>query len=89
LLASAELDVEEPSKKIIEMILAAYLTGPMKKLPEITRVLKVKNSHKVVEKFEKYRDIMKQKAKKREQRYPRSLADGNELLCFCHYHHLP
>lgn len=50
---------------------------------KIRKVFRVKNSPEVIEKFEKYRDLMKQKALETgNKQQPRSLVDGNELLCF-------
>lgn len=45
-------------------------------------MFRLKNSPEVIENFEKYRDIVKQKAQATEHKHPRSLVDGNELLCF-------
>ncbi|XP_057529409.1 uncharacterized protein LOC130807993 [Amaranthus tricolor] len=77
-----EIGIEDPSRKVIEKILQDALTNPSKKMSKIRKVFRVKNSPEVIEKFEKYRDVVKQKAKKTEHKYPRSLVDGNELLCF-------
>lgn len=77
-----ELGIGDPSRNVIEKIFGAALISSTKEISKINRVLKVRNSHKVVE-FEKYRNMVKQKAKESEQKHPiRTLVDGNELLCF-------
>ncbi|XP_021740653.1 uncharacterized protein LOC110706953 [Chenopodium quinoa] len=77
-----EIGVGDPSRKVIEKILGDALTNPAKKISKIRNVFRVKNSSEVLEKFEKYRDMVKQKAKETGDKQPRSLVDGNELLCF-------
>ncbi|KAL2932580.1 Thioredoxin reductase 2 mitochondrial [Bienertia sinuspersici] len=77
-----EMGIGDPSTKVIEKILRDTLTNPREKTSKISKVFRVKNSPEVVEKFEKYRDMVKLKAKETEHKHPRSLVDGNELLCF-------
>lgn len=80
---NAEINTGEPSRKVIEKILQCALPNTKSsKILKIKRVFRVKNSPEVVDNFEKYRDMVKQKAKKTEYRQPRSVVDGNELLCF-------
>lgn len=77
-----EIGAGDSSRKIIEKILGDALLNPSKKILKIRKIFRVKNSPEVVEKFEKYRDMVKQKAKEAGYKHPRNLVDGNELLCF-------
>ena len=56
--------------------------NPSKPLSRIRRVLRVNNSIETLERFEKYRENVKKKAKERYVKHPRSMVDGNELLRF-------
>lgn len=62
-----------------EKILGDALIDPINYNLKIGKVFRVKNSHEV---FEKYRDMVKQKAQATEHKHPRSLVGGNELLYF-------
>ena len=55
---------------------------PSKPPWKIKKVLRVKNSIEVLERFEEYREKVMKKAYKQHKRYPRSMIDGNELLLF-------
>lgn len=48
----------------------------------IDRILKINNTQKTLDKFDEYRDSIKSKATKLSKKYPRCIADGNELLRF-------
>ena len=55
---------------------------PSKPPRKIKRVLKVKNSIEVLERFEDYREKVMKKAYEQHKRHQRSMVDGNELLLF-------
>ncbi|WCJ33041.1 zinc finger (C2H2 type) family protein [Euphorbia peplus] len=80
----SELNVGDPARNIIEMIFQRALTNPSNQpTRKIKRVLRVKNSTEVLERFEKYRDMVKELAHDHHQKtHPRSTVDGNELLRF-------
>lgn len=55
---------------------------PSKPPWKIKRVLRVKNSIEVLQRFEDYREKVMKKAYEQHKRHPRSTVDGNELLLF-------
>lgn len=55
---------------------------PLKQPKKIKRVLRVKNSVEIIERFELYREKVMKKAYEQHKRHPRSMVDGNELLLF-------
>ncbi|MED6150580.1 hypothetical protein PIB30_073688 [Stylosanthes scabra] len=75
-----ELSVGDPSRKIVEMIFQKAWMNTSKPLRKIKTVLRVSYSEQVLERFEKYREKVKNNAD--ERRHPRSTVDGNELLRF-------
>ncbi|KAK0600780.1 hypothetical protein LWI29_018345 [Acer saccharum] len=78
-----KVDVGDPSRNIIETIFQKALINPLKPSRKIKRVLKVKNSVEILERFEKYREKVKKKAyEDYYKRHPRSSVDGNEVLRF-------
>ncbi|KAL6313857.1 hypothetical protein AAG906_010276 [Vitis piasezkii] len=76
-----ELSVEDSSRNVIEMIFRAAATSPSRDSRKIERILRVKHSSEILERFEKYRDD-KKKAYEQHKRHPRCVVDGNELLQF-------
>ncbi|MED6205559.1 hypothetical protein PIB30_018732 [Stylosanthes scabra] len=74
-----ELSVGDPSRKIVEMIFQKAWMNTSKPLRKIKTVLRVSYSEQVLERFEKYREKVKNNA---DERHPRSTVDGNELLRF-------
>lgn len=76
------LNVGDPSRNIVEMILQRASMNPSKPPRKIKTILKVKNSVEVLERFEKYREKVKKKVHKQYETHPRSTVDGNELLRF-------
>jgi hypothetical protein len=64
------------------MIFQRASINPSKPSTKINTVLKVKNSEEIIERFEKYREKVKNKAYKQYKRNPRSMVDGDELLRF-------
>lgn len=83
-----ELKEGDPSRSVIEKIFNAACssnttTNPSQQSIKIKRVLRVKNPQETVERFEKYREMVKKKASVDQlKQHPRSMVDGNELLCF-------
>ncbi|XP_019460551.1 PREDICTED: uncharacterized protein LOC109360258 [Lupinus angustifolius] len=75
-----ELSIEEPSRKIVEMIFEKAWMNISKQLKNVRTVLRVSYSAEVLERFEKYREKVKKNACLRYPRHPRSTVDGNELL---------
>ena len=79
----SELDVGNPSRKIVEIIFQKASMDPSRLASNrIKSVLKVKNSIQTLERFEKYRERVKTAAYDRYMKNPRSMVDGNELLKF-------
>ncbi|XP_050218819.1 uncharacterized protein LOC126669400 [Mercurialis annua] len=79
----SELKFGDPSRNIIEMIFQKASTNPSKPSSKIERVLRVRNSVEILERFEKYRENVKQIAyHQQHQTHPRSIVDGNEILRF-------
>ncbi|KAM7498963.1 hypothetical protein LguiA_023377 [Lonicera macranthoides] len=78
-----ELEIGNPSRNIIEMIFRAASTPPLRHYKKkIKRVLRVNNSMEALERFENYREYVKNKPYEQYRRNPRSMVDGNELLQF-------
>ncbi|RWR85479.1 putative nucleic acid binding protein [Cinnamomum micranthum f. kanehirae] len=80
--AVSELGPEDSSKNIVEIIFQSSWLKKQSPVCKIDRILKIHNSQKTVTKFEEYRDSIKAKANKLPKKYPRCIADGNELLRF-------
>ncbi|VVA37484.1 PREDICTED: unnamed product [Prunus dulcis] len=77
-----ELDIGDPSRNVIEMIVRRATVNPSEPSNRIKRVLRVQNSIETLERFEKYREMVKKMAKEGYMSHPRSTVDGNELLRF-------
>ncbi|KAK9269635.1 hypothetical protein L1049_001412 [Liquidambar formosana] len=77
-----ELNMEEPSRNIIETIFQKATTNPSEKPRKIQRVIRVKNSSEILERFENHRIIVKKEACEQYESHPRIIVDGNELLLF-------
>ncbi|KAJ4772491.1 zinc finger (C2H2 type) family protein [Rhynchospora pubera] len=80
--AVSELGPEDTSRNIIEIIFQSSWLKKNSPICTIERILKVQNSQKTITKFEDYRDSIKLKSSKFAKKYPRCIADGNELLRF-------
>lgn len=78
----SELGHEDSSRNIVEIIFQSSWLKKQSPVCKIDRILKVHNSQKTINKFEDYRDSIKAKANKLTKKYPRCIADGNELLRF-------
>eukprot|EP00257_Ricinus_communis_P021319 XP_015580780.1 uncharacterized protein LOC8277581 [Ricinus communis] len=78
----SELKIGDPARNITEMIFQKASTNPLKPSRNIKRVMRVKNSIEILERFEKYREKVKESACKQQKTHPRSTVDGNELLRF-------
>ncbi|KAJ9182570.1 hypothetical protein P3X46_006551 [Hevea brasiliensis] len=72
----------DPARNITEMIFHRASASPSKPSRKIRRVFRVKNSIEILERFEKYREKVKETAYKQQKTHPRSTVDGNELLRF-------
>ncbi|KAI4306187.1 hypothetical protein L6164_029484 [Bauhinia variegata] len=77
-----ELSSEDPSRKIVEMIFQKAWTNTARPLRKVRTVFRVNNSAQVLERFDKYREKVKQKAAEQYPKHTRSIVDGNELLRF-------
>ncbi|CAL5335583.1 hypothetical protein CsSME_00018135 [Camellia sinensis var. sinensis] len=78
-----ELNTGDPSRNIIEMIIRAASTYPSQHCKKIKRVLRVNNSANTVERFEKYRETVKNRTREGQHKQNlRTTVDGNELLQF-------
>lgn len=91
--AVTELGRGDSSRNVVEII---FQTSWLKKeiaCGRIERILKVHNTKRTTQKFEEYRDAVKNRAAKLPKKHPRCIADGNELLRFygtvlmCHLGH--
>ncbi|KAI9083051.1 hypothetical protein K1719_034955 [Acacia pycnantha] len=85
--AVTELVEGDSSRKIVEMICRTRWMKPEKRDYYCSRimdkVLKVHNTQKTLARFEEYRESVKMRASKlQNKKHPRCLADGNELLRF-------
>ncbi|KAG9444021.1 hypothetical protein H6P81_015361 [Aristolochia fimbriata] len=80
--AVSELDPEDTSRNIVEIIFQSSWLKNQSPVCQIDRILKVHNSQTTIAKFENYRDSIKAKANKFPKKHPRCIADGNELLRF-------
>lgn len=80
--AVSELDPEDTSRNIVEIIFQSSWLKKQAPVCKIERILKVHNTKKTIIKFEDYRDSIKAKANKLPKKHPRCVADGNELLRF-------
>ncbi|OIW16389.1 hypothetical protein TanjilG_19105 [Lupinus angustifolius] len=77
-----ELSLEDPSRKIVEMIFHKAWMNTSKPPKKVRTVLRVNYSAEVLERFENYREKVKTNACQQYPRHPRSTVDGNELLRF-------
>ncbi|KAK1324006.1 hypothetical protein QJS10_CPA02g00497 [Acorus calamus] len=81
--AVSELGPEDTSRNIVEIIFQSSWLKKQSLACKIDRILKVQNTQKTITKFEDYRDSIKAKSiKLSNKKYPRCIADGNELLRF-------
>ncbi|KAG2701049.1 hypothetical protein I3760_06G025200 [Carya illinoinensis] len=80
--AVSELDPEDTSKNIVEIIFQSSWLNKQTPICKIDRILKVHNTQRTISRFEDYRDSIKAKATKLSKKHPRCIADGNELLRF-------
>ncbi|CAL0335015.1 unnamed protein product [Lupinus luteus] len=81
--ALLELTGSDPGHNIVQIIFKSGWPGN-RNPPNITRILKINNSPKILSKFEEYREIVKAKAARNctRRRDERCIADGNELMRF-------
>ncbi|KAL2332932.1 hypothetical protein Fmac_014145 [Flemingia macrophylla] len=83
--AVSDLPGSDPGHNIVQII---FKSGwpESKPFPNITRVLKIHNSPKILARFEEYREAVKAKAARHgaltRRRDERCIADGNELMRF-------
>ncbi|KAL7208809.1 hypothetical protein ACSBR1_030524 [Camellia fascicularis] len=86
--AVSELGPEDTSKNIVEIIFQSSwlrkqsFSSSSSPICKIDRILKVRNTPKTLSNFEQYRETIKSKSTKLPKKYPRCIADGNELLRF-------
>ncbi|KAE9598606.1 putative transcription factor C2H2 family [Lupinus albus] len=81
--ALSELSGSDPGHNIVQIIFKSGWPENSNP-PNITRILKINNSTKILSKFEEYREIVKAKAARAitRRRDERCIADGNELMRF-------
>ncbi|KAI9074702.1 hypothetical protein K1719_043356 [Acacia pycnantha] len=77
-----ELIIGDPSRKIVEMIFDKAWMNTSTPQKKVKKVFKVIVSPEMLDRFEKYREMVKEKACEENPRHPRSIVDGNELLRF-------
>uniref|UniRef100_A0A7N0ZZL0 Uncharacterized protein n=1 Tax=Kalanchoe fedtschenkoi TaxID=63787 RepID=A0A7N0ZZL0_KALFE len=79
-----ELNKGDESRNIVEMIYQATVMDLDRPMSVIWQVFKVENSVAMLERFETHRDhvIKRAEREKKDDRHPRVLVDGNELLKF-------
>ncbi|KAJ8766515.1 hypothetical protein K2173_023762 [Erythroxylum novogranatense] len=77
-----ELSIGDPARIVTEMIFRRASINPSGPSRKIKRVLRVKSSIEVLERFESYREMVKENAYEQCKTHPRSTVDGNELLRF-------
>ncbi|AQK58535.1 nucleic acid binding protein [Zea mays] len=82
-----ELGPEDTSRNIVEIIFqSSWPAGKQQQAPvcKIERVLKVQSSDRTLERFEQYKESVRERASSDRGRKnnPRCVADGNELLRF-------
>ncbi|RWW85985.1 hypothetical protein BHE74_00005298 [Ensete ventricosum] len=80
--AVSELSAEETSRKIIEIIFRSSWLNKQAPICKIDRILKVHLTQKTISRFEDYRDSIKNSCNRLQNKHPRCVADGNELLRF-------
>ncbi|CAL9191594.1 uncharacterized protein LOC135615030 isoform X1 [Musa acuminata AAA Group] len=80
--AASELSAEDTSRKIIEIIFRSSWLDKQAPICKIDRILKVHNTQKTISRFEDYRDSIKSSCNRLQNKHPRCVADGNELLRF-------
>ncbi|XVF25959.1 hypothetical protein REPUB_Repub13aG0258800 [Reevesia pubescens] len=80
--AVTALSEGDSSKKIVELICQTKFSESENKFGQTERILKVHNMQRTLVQFEDYREMVMIKANKLSKKYPRCLADGNELLRF-------
>ncbi|KAK8928398.1 hypothetical protein KSP39_PZI017439 [Platanthera zijinensis] len=80
--AVLELGLNDTSRNIVEIIFQSSWLKKQAPILKIQRILKIRNSEKTIARFEDYRNSIKCKASEHAKKYPRCIADGNELLRF-------
>ncbi|KAH0470679.1 hypothetical protein IEQ34_000402 [Dendrobium chrysotoxum] len=80
--AVSELGPDDTSRNIVDIIFQSSWLKKQAPACKIDRILKIHNSEKTIARFEDYRNSIKNKACKLAKKYPRCIADGNELLRF-------
>ncbi|KAD4178800.1 hypothetical protein E3N88_27391 [Mikania micrantha] len=76
------LAIGDPSRNVIEMIFRSKSTNTPKYSINIKQVLKLNNSKQTLERFENFREIVKNQAHDHQNKHPRNVVDGNEKLMF-------
>ncbi|KAJ4850676.1 hypothetical protein Tsubulata_047137, partial [Turnera subulata] len=77
-----ELSIGDPTRNIVSLIFQRALTNPSNPSRNLKRILKVRNSIEILERYERYREKVKKNAYEHHKLDPRSAVDGNELLRF-------
>ncbi|GKA93460.1 hypothetical protein Tco_0815446 [Tanacetum coccineum] len=76
------LEIGDPSRNVVEMIFKATTTNTATCSINIKQVLKLNNSRETLERFEKVREDVKNRAYEHHEKDPRNMVDGNEQLLF-------
>ncbi|PWA34388.1 poly(ADP-ribose) polymerase, catalytic domain-containing protein [Artemisia annua] len=76
------LETGDPSRNIIEMIFKTTTANTTTCTINIKQVLKLNNSRETLERFEKVRVDVKNRAYEHHDKDPRNMVDGNEQLLF-------
>ena len=82
-MAVSELEPEDTSRNIVEIIFQSCWLRKQAPVCRIERILKVQSSDRTVKRFEQYKESIRERASSDEgKKNPRCVADGNELLRF-------
>lgn len=76
------LEIGDPSRNVIERIFRATTSETTRCSINIKQVFKLNNSRENLERFEKFREDVKNRAYEHYLKHPRNLVDSNEQLLF-------
>ncbi|XP_071727248.1 uncharacterized protein [Rutidosis leptorrhynchoides] len=76
------LEIGDSSRNVVERIFRATSTDTTRCSINIKQVFKLNNSKETLERFEKFREDVKNRAYEHYHKHPRNMVDGNEQLLF-------
>ncbi|KAI3496857.1 hypothetical protein L1887_39235 [Cichorium endivia] len=77
------LETGDSSRNVIELIFRATTTDITRCSTNIKQVLKLNHSRETIERFESFREGVKNRASLHYHKHSRNMVDGNEQLLFC------